>query len=364
MNRCVCVYPDKKNDHSIKDYLHLAKKYHMNEVFTSVHLPEFTMSEQLHFLQQVAEAAKKEELELTVDIGGPFIKQALENESFMNLLKNTNIAYLRMDYGYSFDQLQKLYHALNLKGFVINASMYTKQQVQQHLKFFYSLDANIQIKACHNFYVREESGLDQDFALSQSSIFDEFNIPVYYCVPSYDHPRGPLYLGLPTIEAHRWMPLDFVLMDLTCSYHARNLMFSDEWISEKTFQLIDEVLVNKKIKIPVILKENITEMEMRIILRKHIFRYDSNKNFLRSRSSREMAEYASVLEAKNTFGRPKGSITIDNERYLRYSGELQVVMQDADADSRVNVSASLKNINDLQKLSFFREGYSYTFYIE
>lgn len=364
MHQCISIYPNKNlydAEKRIHDYIAMAKRYGINEVFTSIHLPEWSIEDQLDHLELIADVAHLHQMELTADIGGPFIRSVLENLSLLERLKQVNLDYLRLDYGYDFNQLKVLYMQLHLKGFVINASMMNEQEVEHHLCQFRQIDSDIKIKACHNFYVREESGLDEDFALSQTEIFKKHDIPVYYCAPCHDHPRGPLHLGLPTLEHHRHLSLDLILMDLIHRYNADGILFSDEWMSEKQFELIMNTLVHKLIRIPVLLKGNITELEKRIIIRKHIFRYDSNKYYLRSRSSREMAEFACIVPEHNCEYRDAGSITIDNERYLRYSGELQVVMKNAGADHRVNVSAHLKDINDLKKLSFYREGYIYDF---
>nr|WP_257785805.1 DUF871 domain-containing protein [Planococcus halocryophilus] len=44
-----------------------------------------------------------------------------------------------------------------------------------------------------------------------------------------------------------------------------------------------------------------------------------------------------LLKPENTIIRIKGSITVDNERYGRYRGELQITKRDLPADDKVNV---------------------------
>ena len=362
MHQCISIYPNKTQENTssqIHEYIALAKLYGFNEVFTSINLPEWSIEDQLNYLELIAEAAHQHNMELTADIGGPFIRKVLQDESSLLRIKNTRLDYLRLDYGYDFKQLETLYHQLNLKGFVINASMMKEAEIRHHLEQFHQIDSAISIRACHNFYVREESGLDSDFALSQTQLFKKYDIPVYYCAPSYDHPRGPLCLGLPTLEHHRYQPLDFVLLELIHRFHADGILYSDEWMSENLFKLIQQVTKDNLIQISVILRGNLTEIEKRIVISKHIFRYDSNQNYLRSRSSREMAEFAHKIVPDHCVERNAGCITIDNERYLRYSGELQVVLQDAKQDDRVNVVAHLQDLSDLKKLAYFREGYTY-----
>ena len=74
-----------------------------------------------------------------------------------------------------------------------------------------------------------------------------------------------------------------------------------------------------------------------------------------------MAEYASEIEINNTIRRDAGAITIDNRLYKRYSGELQVVLKNKEADERVNVAARIKDPDDLIRLRRFKEGTDYLF---
>ena len=100
--------------------------------------------------------------------------------------------------------------------------------------------------------------------------------------------------------------------------------------------------------------------EKNIVLGKHIFRYDSPSNLLRSVSSRQMAEKARLIKPNNVIERKCGCISIDNELYKRYSGEMEVVLKDKEADERVNVVGYINN-DDLYKLSAYKDGMSYDF---
>ena len=53
-------------------------------------------------------------------------------------------------------------------------------------------------------------------------------------------------------------------------------------------------------------------------------------------------------------------MTIDNENYVRYSGELQVVLEDMPADERVNCIGRIQE-KDMWKFEYFRKGYDYCF---
>jgi len=57
-----------------------------------------------------------------------------------------------------------------------------------------------------------------------------------------------------------------------------------------------------------------------------------------SRKTADMISTVEKITSRNTIERRAFSVTIDNEEYQRYSGELQIVLKDLPADERVNVA--------------------------
>jgi hypothetical protein len=291
----------------------------------------------------------------------------LNSEKDLNRMKEIPFDFVRLDYGYDAKQIQRLYEELDLSGFVLNASMFDKEEILRQVKILKQIDPKMEIRTCHNFYPRKDTGLDEVFAIRQDSYFRDLGIPVYYCVPTHSNPRGPLYEGLCTLEKHRYAPLREILCDLYLDHHIEALMMSDEWLSEEEFMEVDRTLsllsepLNETIEIGVLLAGTITGKEKEIVLQEHAFRYDSGLAILRSRSSRQMAEFASAIEKNDAVEREAGAITIDNSLYKRYSGELQVVLKKQDADERVNVIGKVKDSDDLIRLARFREGIRYVF---
>ena len=65
-------------------------------------------------------------------------------------------------------------------------------------------------------------------------------------------------------------------------------------------------------------------------------RGDSPKWLVRFQESRIYSCQGDVVEPENCAERLRGSITIDNHLYGRYSGEIMIVREDLNADPRVN----------------------------
>ena len=52
MHQCISIYPNKTQENTssqIHEYIALAKLYGFNEVFTSIHLPEWSIEDQLNY---------------------------------------------------------------------------------------------------------------------------------------------------------------------------------------------------------------------------------------------------------------------------------------------------------------------------
>ena len=66
-------------------------------------------------------------------------------------------------------------------------------------------------------------------------------------------------------------------------------------------------------------------------------RPDSPAWLIRFAESREYSCFGRQVTPKDCLPRTRGSITVDNDGYGRYSGEVQLIRSDLPADGRVNV---------------------------
>jgi hypothetical protein len=80
----------------------------------------------------------------------------------------------------------------------------------------------------------------------------------------------------------------------------------------------------------------LSEEEKHILAGVHTNRMDPGEYVIRSQEAR--LRKLGRITKRNTARRKKYSVTIDNEGYLRYEGELQILKKDMEADERVNVA--------------------------
>ena len=74
------------------------------------------------------------------------------------------------------------------------------------------------------------------------------------------------------------------------------------------------------------------------------------RDVVRLRESREKRIIPTEPQ-DNIYARPKGSVTIDNNLYQRYEGEIEITKRDLPCDQKVNVLGQVKNY-DLALLDY------------
>lgn len=364
MNSSIAIYPSdqwRKQTVQWSDYLEKAGEYGFREVFSSIHLPELALKDQVEMLEELARTANHLGMELTVDIGGGEIGQLLADSQMCARVRSAGIGLLRLDYGFCTEQAGALYNRLGIKGFVVNASIYDREEAEAVKRNLTAIDSRMELRACHNFYPRPETGLDREFFNEQNRIFAELGLITYACIPGKSHPRPPLGQGLPTLEQHRGMNLEQVCVDLVCSPGIGGVMAADEFFNETELACVARAVNREALTLQIRLEAGVGQMERELILgTSHHIRYDSNRQVLRSRTSREMSRIGAKVAPGLTGERRRGMVTVDNERYGRYSSEVQILLADLEADSRVNCCGQISE-EDMWKLDFYRQGFDYQF---
>jgi len=323
---------------SVEQYLDTAAKLGYTEVFTSIHLPEDDFFKITQAVREFSEMVSKKGMNLAIDCSFHEFQKIKDNLSLINDLQRSHIAYLRLDFGFQLHDLQYIAQDLNIHGFMLNASIMRKAEIEKMVAALLGFSNDLALKACHNFYPRPETGLGLDFFLSQSACFKDLGIAVVACVPSHHKPRAPLHLGLPTLESHRDVAIQWAARELIATGVVDEILIGDPFASTEELVDLQQAVVSPALVLSILEEPGLSEMEKKILYgTTHIARPDLSDLVIRSHTSREMASKGEKLAARAPLPRIPYSITIDNERYGRYSGELQIVRRELPADERVNV---------------------------
>ncbi|PEF76101.1 cell surface protein [Bacillus pseudomycoides] len=341
----VSIYLSKDRIEEQEKWLKTVSEYGFTSIFTSLHIPEDDPTTYKELIQILGKQAEKYEMELMVDVSPNSLHHlGLMYENVEQLL-DWGITGLRIDYGIDPKQIARISHKMKI---ALNASTITESFWNALLEESVRVDC---VEAWHNFYPRPETGLAKSFLQKQNQFLRECGIKTMAFIPGDGEKRGPLYEGLPTLEKHRYMrPLEAYL-ELVEDCFVDKVLIGD---ISGSLQRVQEITSANKGIIPIRYKPLISEREvLETVERVHTNRLDPARDVIRSVESRE--GHTVILPAMNTVQRKIGSITIDNELYGRYAGEIQIVINDLSENEKVNVIGTVFE-EDLSLLSYVNAG--------
>lgn len=141
--------------------------------------------------------AKKMNMKIIADISPKGFEYLQIKDMDLNKIKNIGIDVLRLDFGFTEEQIAKFTNnnlGINIE---LNASTMTKDFLNKLNKY----NVNYKnVQACHNYYPRKDTGISESLFLKKNSMLKEIGVEISAFVPSLVGKRGPIYEGLPTIE--------------------------------------------------------------------------------------------------------------------------------------------------------------------
>lgn len=309
-------------DYSLSDnleYLEKAAALGIREVFTSLHIPEADSSVYKE-AEEILLKARQLGMAVTADI----------SKSYMDRIdiKKYDIYALRLDFGFTAEEIADLSRRAAFR-IQINASTVSDKYLEALIQNKAELN---NMEVCHNYYPRRDTGMAYSLFIQRNKCFAEHGMKIAAFIPLKNERRGPLHEGLPTLECHR---------DIRPLISAQHLLHSgvdtvyigDAFASGEDMNSISAI--SKSIyKIPLRLFEP-GLAEAQILSGVHTNRTDPGEYVIRSQEARLKKQ--GRISPNNTVKRKRYCVTIDNEGYLRYEGELQILKREFLADDRVNV---------------------------
>lgn len=242
----------------------------------------------------------------------------------LQLARDLGLWGLRLDDGFTLEEACSLAARMPI---AVNASTVTPEEAAALAA------AGPEVIAIHNFYPRPETGLDPEFLQESTRMLQAAGLKVYAFISGDDQLRGPLHEGLPTLEAHRGAAPLAAFADLAVHYGLEGIFAGDPGVSSYELEQIASFCADGVLPVPVHLKAG----QEGLYGQTFTCRPDSPSWLVRYQESRKYARQGGLVEPADCAARPRGTITMDNLRYGRYSGEIQLMRQDLPADERVNV---------------------------
>lgn len=312
--------------------------------FTSLQIPEEGQMDLRSSAEKLLFACKKHGLNLITDVG-PDTAENLGCHSLYDL-QNWGVTHIRLDDGYSPQQTAELSHTFQI---VFNASTVSFAEITGWQKAGADLT---RFTACHNYYPKPWTGLSLAHVAQINRQMKTYGFQTMAFIPGDGILRGPLYEGLPTIEAHRHRA-DMIqnalelFLDAACDM----VLIGDVSLSEKSWNAWAD-LSRGCVSLPAELDRRYHYLAEII----HHDRRDSSDYIFRSVESRRIpVPDRSLLQPENVTACAAGDILLSNAGFQRYQGELEIARVPLPPDPRVNVIGQLEK-EALPYLPYLKNG--------
>lgn len=292
-------------------------------VFLSLHISEEFDETYCRRAEEVCRMLADHGFRIIADVSRKTLMQ-FGCRDLAELAESLRLWALRIDYGFSAEEIGSLAEKMPI---VLNASTVTAEDAREISQ------RGREVYAMHNFYPRPETGLDDDYLMNTTSRLQSAGLKVLAFIPGDESLRGPVYEGLPTLEAHRCVLPSAAFVDLALRFGLDGIFLADPGISAVEAERIRRFCREDVISVPAQLEPEYAGLYDRVFT----CRADSPQRLVRFLESREYSCEGKKVSPGNCAARRRGCITIDNENYGRYTGEIQMIRSDLKADSRVNV---------------------------
>lgn len=316
-----------------------ASRLGFQRVFTSLHIPENDMAGGIRWLRELVSRAAPLGLQVIADIAPGVLRELGASPDDMRPVAELGLAAVRLDYGFTAGEIARMSRNGHGLRIVLNASTLSASLLEESAA--HGLDP-AGLAACHNYYPRPETGLSLAWVIERSRLARRFGLPVMAFVASRHGRRGPLHRGLPTVESHRDISPGRAAAILWATGCIDTVLCGDPGPSGDELRAIAAEAEIGALPLRVVPAPGLGSEERRLLFEVvHRNRDDPAELVLRSAASRAYATPGTEITPRNNVARPRYTVTVDNEGYLRYSGELQVALCDLPADPRVNVLGHL-----------------------
>lgn len=307
----------------------------IRRLFTSLHIPETNRASLQKELRLLLAAARSYDMDVIADVS-PQTTALLDMDALQpQALLALGITTARLDYGFSIEKTALFSRIMSIQ---LNASTLQPSYIQALQKAgadFSHMDS------LHNFYPRPHTGLSPAYVASQTQWLQEQGLSVGAFIPSQAGRRGPLYEGLPTLEMHRTMDVSLASRHLA-AMGMQSIFIGDSQPSAAELESLART--GREEKNVVVIKARLMSQHPLIRdLLSYTFtsRLDAAQEVIRAQESRSHVGNRHIPADGPQRPLQCGDITIDNQGFQRYMGEIQIIKKNLPAEPRTTIAASV-----------------------
>lgn len=332
----ISIYPEKSSKKEILDYIDLSSEMGFSRIFSCLLSVNKSKDEIKKDFIEINKYAKSKGFEVIVDVAPNIFSNLGISYNELEFFDEINADGVRLDIGFTGNEEAIMtFNKYNLK-IEINMSnnVHTIDTIMDYMPNRYNL------YGCHNFYPHIYSGLNLDYFIKCTERFLKYGIKTAAFVTSQNkNTFGPWTVtqGLPTLEMHRFLPLDVQIKHFLAIDCINDILISNCYPSYEELNSLKNLDL-RLITFDVEMKKDVPEVENDIIFKElHFNRGDKSENMIRSTQSR--------LKYKGhefkLFNTPeiikRGDIVIESSKYGHYAGELQIALKEMKNTGMSNV---------------------------
>ena len=341
----ISIFPDLADKKETEEYICKAAQKGYTKVFTSLILANQNFAGAARpddplFREMITFAAEKG-LKVYCDFNDKVISFFGSLQKTLDSLHESSVYGIRIDGGLSAEELAYITAhpsalILQINGSDIRTDL--PDHRQRWIQTFSTIKEKGDLKkveACFNYYPRKDTGLSLKTIEKTCSFLKEYGIPVSAFVssrtaPSFLHKESR---GVMSVEALRYAK-PYVAAKILLYSGVDHLFFGDTLASEEELQELKEACVFEPVRILFHYKENVPDHLKQALNdgKIHHNRLDEPEYLIRCCDTRGIR-----CKPFNIEERPRGSLTIDNDRSAQYEGEVQIILKDLEAFRCANV---------------------------
>lgn len=337
----VSIYPEKSEIEVIKKYLAEAAELGFRRIFSCLLSAEEEKMAIIERFSQINDYAHQLGYEVIVDVSPKVFDKLEISYQDLSFFQAIGADGLRLDIGYT--GMEESLMTFNPEGLKIEINMSNDVHTLDTIMDFQP--DRYHLLGCHNFYPHQYSGLGLDFFKRTSRRFRQYGLRTAAFVTSQNEDTfgpWPVTDGLPTLERHRYLPLDVQIKHLIAMDEIDDIIISNCFPSD------DEMASLKGLDLNIVTFEvevhpEIPEVEAKILFEMtHFNRGDVSDYFIRSTQSRVIYKdhHFEVFNTPELIHR--GDIIIESSEYGHYAGEMQIALQEMKNSGRSNVVGHIR----------------------
>lgn len=278
-------------------------------LFTSLHIPEADGLAQ--YGEYLGELHRDHGVTFCGDVSPATLGKLGITLDEIGRLRDRGIACLRIDYGFSPEQIRRIAADFPI---AVNASTADADLLDDL--------AGLDVIGWHNYYPRPETGLEVDFYLAQNQLFSDRGLPVHAFIPGEMTFRAPLFAGLPMLEHQRHRTSYRNVVELMTLSPQVKIFCAEGTLLPEHLAWISHFEQTGEVTLPM---TGLDESVAFLTERPWHLRVEGAEASLRLEDTRQARTPSRILNADH---RLRGSLQMDLDGYGRYCGELHLMRVD------------------------------------